>query len=285
MNQMSKPSHCSKRKGSLSGFTLIELLVVIAIIAILAAMLLPTLSGAKLKAHQVICLSNLKQLGQAAYMYHQDFGKGIPLDAAGELIWFKPINAGTSGVHLCPAAKDPKTLPDMPHGGRPFVNPGTAANCWSVADTPNPKEDSIGSYAFNGWLNPGHPNLLDPENSFPSHASIQYPTKTPIFADANWAYVWPESGSSPARDLFLGTPPNSVSPAALPIGCLTLARHGAKPPGSAPRDWPSTQPLPRAWAINVSFADGHAERVKLPDLWALTWNRTWDAAARPPDWP
>jgi hypothetical protein len=264
---------------------------VIAIIAILAALLLPVLSGARLKAHQIACLGNLRQMGQVAFMYHQDYGKGVPYGMTSQaLMWSRTMptngasyNAAMTEIRLCPAAKCPKTLAS--DGGiHPWGNPGTAANCWSVGTTGDAGEDASGSYAYNGWFYSGGGFKTEPEQYFPNYSSVRYAPKTPVFADGVWFDVQPNVNNAAASDLFTGDVLDWTA-GARAIGCVTIGRHGSKPPGSAPRSWPLNQPLPRTWGVNVAFADGRAGLVKLPDLWSLTWSRGWSDGAKPPVHP
>ena len=70
---MKKKGNSEKKFPSEKEFNLIELLVVISIIAILAAMLLPALNKTRVKAQELTCKNNLKQLGQITFFYTDDF--------------------------------------------------------------------------------------------------------------------------------------------------------------------------------------------------------------------
>lgn len=92
-------NHVATARGR-AGFTLIELLVVIAIIAILAAMLLPALAKAKMKAQLANCISNKHQITIACTMYNGDWQEYLVPNA--------PVNAYVGGVYYgwCPGTEN-----------------------------------------------------------------------------------------------------------------------------------------------------------------------------------
>lgn len=70
-----------------AGFTLVELLVVSAIVGTLAALLLPSLNTARDKSRAAACVNNLRQLGQAGYVYHDDYNALPCAYNSGYFIW------------------------------------------------------------------------------------------------------------------------------------------------------------------------------------------------------
>lgn len=223
------------RHGQSPGFTLIELLVVIAIIAVLASLLLPTLSKAKESGRKTKCINNLRNMGLALLMYAEDSNGYIP--RGNHPLWWRVLAPNLGGrttndygkvqVYLCPSYPNKKQLIC-------YVD-----NAWTFSSP----RDNVGSEVIG----------LTRINKF------QRPVDTIYFADNEdgaWRPVITDLGSSGALEL------NDVwSPDHLPyapgsrIGNsqrrVALTRHGRGP--------------------NLLFFDGHAGWKKAEKITVDDW--------------
>jgi prepilin-type N-terminal cleavage/methylation domain-containing protein/prepilin-type processing-associated H-X9-DG protein len=292
------------RKGRLNGFTLVELLVVIGIIAILIGVLLPALNRARKAGRSTACLSNLRQMGNAWTMYLNDSkGRlphaiwtgnpaGLPQPAHYEYIWngywFGILNKYKVGPAqmLCPDAQDP--MPFNLNSGGGIIGAGTARNAWTGEHQTavvgiridgrgvNNTDDSskggyrVGSYGMNGNVFYGdRPNTAPgPTGSSaarfgPKITHVKPSTEVPLFYDCTWIEnAAMEMGTVQSQP----TPPPNLQGAAAPAG-------------GSNNDWRFL--LDRhVRAINVCFADGHAETVKLEDTYKMKWTPFWRGYAR-----
>jgi prepilin-type N-terminal cleavage/methylation domain-containing protein/prepilin-type processing-associated H-X9-DG protein len=272
----------------LRAFTLVELLVVIAVIAILASLLLPSLTRSREKVKGVVCLSNLRQVAMIRREFlYDDQGRLFlisDLQDSPFFNWWRFHQGQPGEAWVCPSTQlrtvERRRTADLSDPTWLFW--GTLDQPWSHFEAANhsgpdfipslkrPPRWHIGSYAQNGWLaGPYHrdPQLKTGPIGFAGEYDIQRPLLTPFFCDAIWDEVWPQADDRPSFDLYTGWYLGET-------GCmcmLSIPRHGGGPTLRASTRWSFDRRRPGA--INVIFFDGHAAPVPLEQLWQLYWHK------------
>ena len=234
------------------GFTLIELLVVIAIIAILAAMLLPALSRAKIKAQATACLSNQKQLAVAWTLYSGDFNDYLAVNANNVA-----INAGVVGWVTNVLSWDFPPLPTNPQN----YNPDALANALlgpycskatGVYKCPGDRYDAykgprVRSISMNGQMNPNTANDANGGT-----------VKNQYGAGQNYkVFVRQSDINNPAPVnawVFIDEHPDSINDA--------LFHVDMRPTANTWSDWPASN---HGGSGVLAFADGHVESKRWKD--------------------
>ena len=264
----SSPIHAADRQRGPShaprtGFTLIELLVVIAIIALLMAILMPSLQRVRNQAKAIACRSNLKQWGLVWAMYTEDNNGKFPYYLAAD--WMRKLvtyYGNSEKLLYCPVAT--RTASE----GAPVP--------LAVIEDGNRR---CGSYTLNEWIYDYDPQgPIDVTSGGRSladywrHTRYKNVNNVPVMADGAWrADAQPYPMDSPPA--FEGEPRTGVGTAGNEMRLFCINRHTG--------------------FINVLFMDWTIRNVGLKELWTLKWHRTfnisgyWTRAGGvwPDDWP